>query len=203
MDQLTKLAALDDPALKTNLSTQITNYISGNKGLTATFSAQGADNLAYATRDSVERLSMLYVARGKPTSDAIDAAYKVVSSGYDIDPAGKFRVPVGTLDNAQTLIDQAKGNLKPEMLNVKAPEGGQFSQGEYAEQTLNRILSTGYWITNPSGTGLRMVYQPLPGLVRPVVTTDGAKVSEYELSYADIRSGKISKTPPAPFYGVP
>jgi hypothetical protein len=146
------------------------------------FPATGARTFN-AFRESALRLSAQYMHEGASRSDAVTKAYQDLIGGqYQmIEYRGTpMRVPATMNgDDAERGAELALNRYSAGNLDVLVPGGSSTPAEVYQEQHTNYVHDNGYWITNPSGTGLALYVDGGP------VTAGGVAV---EKSWEQLRA---------------
>jgi hypothetical protein len=119
-----------------------------------------------ATLDAAKRLTIKYMGDGVSLGSAAQRAYRdLVTSQYDLRSlrGATMRIPQSVNVDAVEAAAQAQlTSFQVDSSMVTVPPGAALSQEEYASRLSAAIRDRGYWLTNPSSTGLRLYLDGQP-----------------------------------------
>jgi hypothetical protein len=152
-----------------------------------------------ATLEAANRLTIKYMNDNMSRANAAKRAYReLVGSQYELRPirGAVVRIPAGTsADAVETGAQHALQHFNVTSSMVEVPSGAAMTDEEYAGRLESMVRSRGYWMTNPSATGLRLYLdgQPVERNREPVdvpwqdlTTVAAPQVHNFD-DYADFR----------------
>lgn len=182
---------VDRPGLEGDLSETLSDQLADFQ---ATITEQVGGARVYGdVYDSVELMTMRYMARGESLSDAAEQAYAdVVGNRYEV--RGTYRIPKQLTVSSRAVdrgAQQTTENLSE--MNLVLPQFDPAIREEDArEQWVNAVQANGRWVTNPEETGLQLVDETGSLVLRQV----GDEVVPVEFSWEQLeeRAGRQFQT---------
>lgn len=130
-----------------------------------------------AVKDAALRLSIKYMNDGAGLGDAAQKARRdLVDSQYTLRElrGSMLRIPADRdVDSIELAATAALNAFEPDVHALVVPPGSALTAPEYRNQFQDYVRDHGYWMTNPSSTGLRLYIDggPVPGPTGPVDIT--------------------------------
>jgi hypothetical protein len=149
-----------------------------------------------AVKDAAVRLALKYMNDGAGMGDAVEKAHRdLVDSQYELVElrGATIRVPVGVnADQVEQVADDRLRRLELPQSALVVPEGGALTAEDYQARYGEYVRDNGYWLTNPSSTGIRLYVDggPVAGpiemtwdeLMAPGIAEDAARAERQRRS---------------------